>query len=110
MTTSEFLWLVLPALLAVGLYLSLRREFDASAEERDWTGTGFEVGRLAPRMRRLREDYLSAVRSHSAHTCQHRAALTAARLTLAGRSFFQRSAGAAPPVDLPEPGHGGLQA
>jgi hypothetical protein len=110
MTTIDILCLILPTCLAASLYLYLRREFDVRADERTWTGSGFDPTQVVPRIRRLRADYVTEARNYSAHPNERRAALAGARLTLAGRSFFRRrtaedSPPTEPPAGLPEPGH-----
>jgi hypothetical protein len=110
MTTNDLLCLILPACFAVSLYLYLRPKFDVRADERTWTGSGLDVAQVAPRIRRLREDYVTEVRNYSAHPNERRAALAGTRLKLAGRSFFRRRSAedrppTEPPADLPEPSH-----
>jgi hypothetical protein len=93
MTTSDIFWLALPAILGAALcvYLGLRQAFDLRADEDSWTGTGFDANQVAPRLRRLRADYVTEVRGLPAHTCQQRVSLALARQGVARRSFFQRS-------------------
>jgi len=100
MTTVDFFLVLAPTLVAVSYYLSLRRELGPPADERSWTGTGLDATRVAPRIRRVRADYVTEARTHAGHACHRRVALAAARQALAQRSFFQHSR-----VEVPDTVH-----
>lgn len=73
---------------AFAIYLArLRRR--STAEEPEWTGTGFDATQLAPRIAHVRENYVEALRSQPHPLLHGRFFLARARHSVRRLAFFQ---------------------
>jgi len=89
MAISTLLMLLGWALLVFAGVLGHRREQKRAAAEEKWVGSAFDVNLLAPKVQKVRQDYVAAVHCPS-HRSSHRAAwIRTARSVLARLGYFQ---------------------
>ena len=96
MLDSFTFWLTILAVLIAYLCVSVwfrRRARDARrrAREAQFTGTAFEVSVIAPQIKQLRQDHLTAARSRSHHSSYRTGLIATARRMVTGLSYFRRA-------------------
>jgi hypothetical protein len=96
MLESFTFWLIVVAVLIAYLCVSVGLRWRAEevrrrANEKQFTGTAFNVSAIAPRIQRLRQDHLAAERSRPHHSFYRTGLMAAARRMVANLMYFRRA-------------------
>ena len=81
--------LTVAALLGACLWMKHRQGVRRRLSEKQWTGIPFDVSAVAPRLRRLRRDYVTEFRSRPHPVSLRRGLLASARQALERLSYFR---------------------
>src|SRR5947207_5393894 len=76
-------------LLGVLIYFHFQRLTAGTIKERQWLGHGFDTASVRPRIKRLRSDYISALRSRHLPKRHREQSLAATRLAVSYLGFFR---------------------
>ena len=90
MEYSEIILAGTALLLIAYLYVRHRRRVRAWANEREWPGHGIDTSRVAPRVQRLRQDYITEFPLRPHISSARKALLVSARRAVTQLSYFRR--------------------
>ena len=87
-TAAAFGIAAVAAFSAVILYLRQLEKCSRRSEPAVWSCTAFNVGAVAPRLRRVRRDYLCVMHSRHSPAFHSRGLVAAARRSVHGKLYF----------------------